>query len=119
MAVYEWVLKCRQSKNEVIRRQKQVCVCVCVSVCVCVCVCVCMCVCVRACVRVCVCAVCVWVDDSGFAVCVLHYRVTITFIYDLDSSHMYTLLSYRLLVSGQNWRSSNITDILTLYSIST
>ena len=43
VAIYEWVLRCRQAKSDISRRQKQVClsfcVCPCVSVCVRVCVC--------------------------------------------------------------------------------
>ena len=51
VAVYEWILRCKPAKNDISRRQKQVCL----SVCVCVCVCLYLCMCVSVSVSVCVC----------------------------------------------------------------
>lgn len=33
VAIYEWVLRCKQAKNDLFRRQKQVCVCMCLCLC--------------------------------------------------------------------------------------
>ena len=37
VAIYQWVLRCKQTKNDLFRRQKQVCVCVLAHVCMYVC----------------------------------------------------------------------------------
>ena len=51
VAVYEWILRCKPAKNDISRRQKQVCLSVCVCVCVCLYLCMCMCVSVCVCVH--------------------------------------------------------------------
>ena len=137
VAIYEWVLRCKQAKNDLFRRQKQVCVCVsvyvhchflnervgdCVNMCERVYVCYHMHVpvCMREC-DTCIYKLSMTLCTSADVSVLLCVCVCLSVYLSMNACDIRTyrpnVMLYRSLALGLSWSSCNNSDILTWSSI--